>query len=202
MGTDAADERRSQYLTFRIADEEYAIPLLAVREIIQYQRTTRPTKVPQTPPWIHGVVNLRGSVVAVVDLAVKFGLPPAVVTRSTCIVVTEVALRDGQVVLGILTDAVDEVVALAEDEIQPPPAFGTRVHTDFLRGVGCVSTGLVLVLDSDAALSKDAVLAAEAASATLHSAAGETSNDIEVAGAAAGWPASEAPPHDDAAATR
>jgi purine-binding chemotaxis protein CheW len=158
MGRTAAQARRSQYLTFRIADEEYAIPLLAVREIIRYERAT---KVPQTPPWIHGVVNLRGAVVAVVDLAVKFGLAPAALTRSTCIVVTEVATDEGQVVLGVLTDAVDEVVELADDEIQPAPAFGTRVRTEFLRGVGCVPSGLVMVLDSDAALSRDEVIAAE-----------------------------------------
>ncbi len=170
MGNLAGDDRRSQYLTFRVADEEYGIRLLAVREIIQYDRATKPTKVPQTPPWIHGVLNLRGSVVAVVDLAVKFGLPPATLTRSTCIVVTEVAAGDGTVVLGILTDAVDEVVELADDEIKPPPAFGTHVRVEFLRGVGCVKDGLVLLLDADAALSKDEVLAAEAAAAPVRAA--------------------------------
>lgn len=167
MATTAAEAPRSQYLTFRIAGEEYAVPLLAVREIIQYDHSARPTRVPQTPPWIHGVVNLRGAVVAVIDLAVKFSLPPATIGRATCVVLTEVALPEGQVTLGVLADAVDEVVELKDEEIQPPPAFGTRVRTEFLRGMGCLTAGLVLLLDLEAALSKDEVLTAEAIAASV-----------------------------------
>ena len=146
--------------------------MLALREIIQYDRSARPTKVPQTPPWIHGVVNLRGSVVAVVDLAVKFGLPAATVMRSTCIVVTEVTLREGQVTLGVLVDAVNEVIELTDEDIQPPPVFGTRVRTDYLRGVACLPGGIILILDCSAALSREELLAAEAVSDRLEEAGG------------------------------
>lgn len=146
-----------QYLTFFLDGEEYAIGILRVREIIEYGHVTR---VPSTPACIRGVVNLRGSVLPVVDLAVKFGLPPIEPTKQTCIVVVEVELDGQQTVLGVLTDAVNQVIELSDSNIQPPPAFGTRVQLEFLRGLGEVESGFVLVLDIDRLLTNDELLAA------------------------------------------
>jgi purine-binding chemotaxis protein CheW len=141
-GTDARP--LTQYLTFEVASEEYAIPLLAVREIIQYEAAT---KVPHTPEWIHGLINLRGLVVAVVDLSIKFVGAPTVPASSTCIVIVEVSHAQQRIVLGVLADAVHQVIELADSDIKPAPSFGTRVNVDFLRGVGMLENGLVLVLN-------------------------------------------------------
>jgi len=145
------------YLTFWIAGEEYGIRVLQVREIIEYGEVTR---VPSTPPWIRGVVNLRGSVLPVIDLAVKFGQPPSPVTRRTCIVVAEVAAESRLTVLGVLADAVSQVVDLGPAEIEPPPPFGTPVRVEFLLGLGRAQEKFILLLDTDRVLSADELLAA------------------------------------------
>jgi purine-binding chemotaxis protein CheW len=146
-----------QYLTFLVAGEEYAVGILRVREIIQYHTVTR---VPRTPAWVRGVINLRGSVVPVVDLAVKFDLPPSQATPSTCIVLLEVRLSDEPVVMGMLADAVRQVVDLPAEAVQPPPAFGTRVRVEFLQGMGRVDDRLVLLLDADRVLTAEEAVAA------------------------------------------
>lgn len=149
-----------QYLTFVIAEEEYAVKVLQVREILQCNAITQ---VPGTPPWIRGVINLRGGVVPVVDLAIKFALPATSLTPTTCIVVTEVRLEDEPAVLGVLADAVSLVVDLRDDEIEPPPKFGTKVRVDYLLGMGHVGEKLALILDIDRVLSTDELLAASVA---------------------------------------
>jgi purine-binding chemotaxis protein CheW len=149
-----------QYLTFTIAEEEYAVGILRVREIIQYEDVT---KVPMTPPWIRGVMNLRGAVVPVVDLAVKFGLPESAVARTTCVVIVEVDLSGQATVMGIVADSVNQVIDLPESAVEPPPAFGTRVRVDYLVGMGKVGKGFVLILDIDRVLSTDELLATTAA---------------------------------------
>lgn len=153
---------QTQYLTFYIADEEYAVGVLQVKEIIEYDTVT---KVPSTPPWIRGVINLRGSVVPVVDLAVKFGLPQAEVTRRTCIVIVEVEMGGERTVMGVVADAVSQVVELQAQEIEPPPAFGTRVRVDYLKGMGKAGKKFVLMLDIDRVLSASELLAAVAVEA-------------------------------------
>ncbi len=153
---------QSQYLTFRLADEEYAVGILRVKEIIQYETVTR---VPTTPPWIRGVINLRGSVVPVVDLAVKFGLAESTVTPLTCIVILEVTLEGEQAVMGVMADSVSQVIELAAADIEPAPAFGTRVRVDYLHGMGKVAKKFVLILDIDKVLSADEILAATAVAA-------------------------------------
>jgi chemotaxis signal transduction protein len=110
-----------QYLTFFIADEEYAVSIIRVKEIIQYDTLT---KVPKTPHWIRGVINLRGAVVPVVDLAVKFGLPETAITSSACIVITEVEIDGETTVMGVLADSVSQVIELRGDDIEPPPKAG------------------------------------------------------------------------------
>lgn len=149
---------RAQYLTFRIADEEYAMSILRVREILRYEALTR---VPAAPAAVRGVLNLRGAVVPVVDLAARFGLPATEPTARTCIVIVEVHSDGGeQAVMGVVADAVSQVVDLAEADIEDAPSFGTRVRLDYLRGMA--KTGgekFALVLDSDRLLSTDELLA-------------------------------------------
>ncbi|HSG41452.1 MAG TPA: chemotaxis protein CheW [Thermoanaerobaculia bacterium] len=151
-----------QYLTFWVGGEEYAIGILRVREIIEYPAVTR---VPNSPPWIRGVINLRGSVVPVIDLAVKLGFEFAPATRRTCIVLVEVELEGELTVLGVVADGVGQVLELAPADIEPSPSFGTRVHTHYLTGMGKVERGFVLLLDIDRALARSEVLEAAAASA-------------------------------------
>src|SRR5206468_11896814 len=123
MASQSTVAEQGQYLGFHVAGEEYAIGILRVREILEYDVVT---KVPTTPPSIRGVINLRGSVVPVVDLAVKLGLPEIAVTKRTCIVVVEVNLSGERTVMGVLADSVSQVIDLPASEVQPPPTFGTR----------------------------------------------------------------------------
>ena len=139
----------SQFLTFSLAGEEYAIGLFRVKEIIPYNTVT---KVPQAPNFIHGVINLRGSVVAVVDLALKFGLTSKPITDRTCIVIVEAVLDGESTVTGIIADSVSQVTDLAISDILPAPAFGTYVTTDFIRGLGKAGDKFLLILDIDKAL--------------------------------------------------
>lgn len=150
---------RLQYLTFRIAGEEYAVGILRVKEIVEYGAVT---KVPQTPPWIRGVINLRGSVVPVIDLAVKFGLESSPITKWACIIFIELELDSELVVMGVVADAVSQVVDLAAEDIEPPPAFGTNVRVDFLLGMGKLGKSFVLILDIDQVLSTSELLTATA----------------------------------------
>lgn len=138
-----------QYLTFRVAGEEYALGILHVREIIEFSASTR---VPGTPPWIHGVINLRGRVVPVVDLSVRFGTGPTEVTPWTCAVIAEVRAGDETIVMGLLADAVSQVLEIDDGAIEPPPAFGTAARTEYLRGVARAEGKLVLLLDIDCLL--------------------------------------------------
>ncbi|MFP2928699.1 chemotaxis protein CheW [Pyxidicoccus sp. 3LG] len=146
---------RSSYLSFVIAGEEYAVGILRVREIIEYCPVTR---VPGMPPAVQGVINLRGSVVPVVDLAVKFGLPPRPVSRWSCFVIVEVSLDGQQTAIGLLTDSVNEVLELGLDDIEAPPSFGTRVRLDFLLGMGRHDDKFIMLLDLDRVLSVSELL--------------------------------------------
>src|SRR5437588_10534470 len=127
-----AEQTVQQYLTFMIAGEEYAVSLLKVKEIIEYDIVTQ---VPKTPEWIRGVINLRGNVVPVIDLAVKFRLAPSVAGKLTCIVITEVQSEGEPTVMGIMADSVRQVIDLNSNDIESPPTFGTRVKVDYLLGM-------------------------------------------------------------------
>ncbi len=159
----------TQYLTFALADEEYAIGVLHVKEIVEYDTVTR---VPSTPRWIRGVMNLRGGVVPVVDLAVKLGLDERPVTRRTCIVIVEIALGGDRALMGVVADAVSQVVEIPPADVQPAPAFGTRVRCDYLQGMGRAGRKFVLLLDIDRVLSSDELLTAAAAGADAAEPAG------------------------------
>jgi purine-binding chemotaxis protein CheW len=149
--------KAGQYLTFFIAGEEYAISILKVREVIEYDTLTA---VPNTPAWIRGVVNVRGSVLPVVDLGVKFGLPASVISKFSCIVITEVDSEGEKLTLGVLADSVSQVIEFAENEIEEPPPFGTRVKIEYLLGLGPIGKKFCQILDIDKVLSADEFLAA------------------------------------------
>lgn len=151
----------TQYLGFYIGGEEYAIGILRVKEILEYDTITR---VPGTPVSLRGVINIRGSVVPVVDLAVKFGLPGSSVTKRTCIVVVEVEIDGERTVMGVMADSVSQVMDLGAGDIEPPPAFGTRVRLDYLLGMGKAGKKFILILDIDRVLSATELEAAAAAS--------------------------------------
>jgi purine-binding chemotaxis protein CheW len=154
----------NQYLTFFIRGEEYAAGILRVKEIIEFERVTR---VPAMPDHVRGVINLRGAVLPVIDLAAKFGHGPSEPARTTCIVVAETKLGAELLTVGVMADAVSEVVDIADDAIEPPPSFGTHVRADFLTGMGKLDNRLLLVLDVDRVLSpveiQQTIEAAEAA---------------------------------------
>lgn len=147
----------NQYLTFYVAGEEYAVTILKVTEIIECVTLTH---VPGTPAWIRGVLNLRGSVVPVVDLAVKFGLAATLLTRRTCVVMVELEHDGDRMVLGVMADAVNQVVELGPDQIQPPPSFGPKVRVDCIQGMGNSGDAFVVLLDIDRVLSSNEILAA------------------------------------------
>ena len=141
---------QTQFLTFQLAEESYAVSILRVKEIIEYDTVTR---VPNLPSSIRGVINLRGAVVPVVDLAVRFGLRDCQVTKSTCVIIAEVEAGGERLVMGLMADAVSQVIDLPAADIEPPPAFGTRVRADFLEGLGKIGKKFVLILNLDRALS-------------------------------------------------
>lgn len=146
---------QQQYLTFLLAGEEYAISILKVKEIIEYDTVT---VVPKTPKWIRGVINLRGSVVPVVDLAVKFGLEERPVTKTSCIVILEGQLENQNTTMGIVADAVSQVMDLASEDIREVPEFGTRVQVNYLLGMAQLGKKFALLLDVDKVLSTEELL--------------------------------------------
>jgi purine-binding chemotaxis protein CheW len=138
----------AQYLTFTLGEEVFAMDIRTVREIIQHGPMTT---VPLMPGFVRGVINLRGAVVPVIDLQARFGRPQARVGKKTCVVIFD-ALRDGErVELGLLVDAVSEVIEIAADAIEPPPNFGASVRRDFIRGMGKVASRFVIILEPDRA---------------------------------------------------
>ena len=136
----------TQYLTFKLDDEVFALDVAKVREILDF---TTVTKVPQTPDFMRGVINLRGSVVPVIDMRLKFGMSMTENTVNTCIVVVEINLGNETTILGALADSVQEVVDMEPDQIEPAPKIGTKLNTDFIRGMGKREGKFVMILDID-----------------------------------------------------
>lgn len=150
-------KQSNQFLTFYLAEEEYAITILKVTEILECAVLT---KVPGTPVWIRGVLNLRGAVVPVIDLAAKFGLAATVLTARTCVVMVELEHEGERLVLGVMADSVDQVVELRPDQILPPPTFGAKVRADCIAGMGSSDGPFVVLLDIDRVLSSSEILSA------------------------------------------
>lgn len=141
----AAGSQSQQYLTFVLAGEIFALGILAIKEIIEY---SSPTSVPMMPEYLRGVINLRGLVVPVIDLAVRFGKPASPVTKRTCIVIVEIELDGERFDIGAVVDAVNAVVEIPAGEIESPPSFGARIRTDFIAGMGKVDGRFVILLDA------------------------------------------------------
>lgn len=141
--------RMAQYLTFWLGEEVFGMDIRTVREIIQCGPMT---SLPLMPAFVRGVINLRGAVVPVIDLQARFGRPPASVGKKSCVVIFD-AMRDGErVELGLLVDAVSEVIKIASDQIESPPEFGSAVRREFIRGIGKVGQRFVILLEPDRAL--------------------------------------------------
>jgi purine-binding chemotaxis protein CheW len=142
-------EKEGKYLTFALAQEEYGLEILKVREIIGYIDVTA---VPQTPPYVKGVVNLRGQVIPVVDLRSKFDMETTGVTEETCIIVVETLDAKRQFSTGIIVDCVQEVLDIPGQDIEEAPQFGGAVNTDFILGMGKVGDSVKILLDIDKVL--------------------------------------------------
>lgn len=151
--------RKADYLTFFIAGEEYGVPILRVREILEFGTLTR---VPGAPPCVRGVINLRGSVVPVADLAIQFGQPECAITKLTCVVVVEVAIDGELAVMGLMVESVNQTVELSECDIEATPSFGTLARSEYLLGMGRVAKKFVLLLNIDRALSSEQLYLAHA----------------------------------------
>ena len=141
-----------QYLTFKLDDETFALDVAKVREILEESSIT---KVPQTPDFMRGVINLRGSVVPVVDMRLKFGMSATEQTVNTCIIVAEVVMDGDTTVLGALADSVQEVVEMEPENIEAAPHIGTKLNADFIRGMGKIDSRFVMILDIDKVFSSD-----------------------------------------------
>jgi len=147
--TTVAHSREGKYLTFALAREQYGLEILKVREIIGYIDVTA---VPQTPDYVKGVINLRGQVIPVVDLRSKFGMEPAEVTEETCIIVVEIAQSGRKFNTGIVVDRVQEVLDIADANIEDAPQFDASVDTDFILGMAKVGESVKILLDIDRVL--------------------------------------------------
>ncbi|MGE5893211.1 MAG: chemotaxis protein CheW [bacterium] len=143
---DTAIMEATQYLTFKLEDEIFALKISQVREVMDF---TTVTKVPRTPEFMRGVINLRGSVVPVVDLRLKFGMEKTEKSVNTCIIIAEVFLDGEKTVLGALADSVQEVIELEPEQIEPAPKIGTGLRTEFIMGMGKRDSHFIIILDID-----------------------------------------------------
>ncbi len=150
--TATATLETTQYLSFKLEDEVFAFDISKVREVLDF---TAITKVPKMPEFMRGVINLRGSVVPVVDLRLKFGMPRTEKTVNTCIIITEVTVDNVTTVLGALADSVQEVMDLERTQIESAPQIGTRLNTEFISGMGKRGNSFIIILDIDRVFSAD-----------------------------------------------
>ena len=147
-------EKEGKYLTFSLADEEYGIGILKIKEIIGMMHITT---VPQTPEFIKGVVNLRGKVIPVIDLRLRFGIEAIDYNELTCIIVVEVEGKVSTIQIGIVVDTVSEVLNVNADAIEDTPAFGTSLNTDYILGMAKMEGGVKILLDIDRVLNTDEI---------------------------------------------
>lgn len=172
-----AQSDTQQYLTFQLGGEMFAVAILNIKEILEYASLT---SVPMMPGFMRGVINLRGRVVPVIDLSARFGRPPTIVGRRTSIVIVEAAAGGDAQDIGIVVDAVCEVLAIADVDIEPGPSFGTKVRSDFISGMGKVDGDFIILLNVANVLSVDEMnrLTSEHAEGAAH---------LEVASASSDW---------------
>lgn len=145
-------DKEGKYLTFSLAEEEYGIGILKIKEIIGMMPIT---SVPRTPDYVRGVVNLRGKVIPVIDLRLRFSMPEKEYTDRTCIVVVEIGGQAVEMIIGIVVDSVSEVLNIKNDEIEETPAFGTSLDTDYILGMAKIEGGVKILLDIDTVLSSE-----------------------------------------------
>ncbi|ABE56574.1 CheW-like protein [Shewanella denitrificans OS217] len=145
----SSDEDK-QYLTFMLKDAMYAIGILHIKEILEYSNVT---PVPMMPNFIKGVINLRGAVVPVIDLSARFGCNQSSIVKRTCIVIIEVLNEEGMQDIGVVVDAVSEVIEISRSNIEPAPAFGAQIRADFIQGMGKINGDFVIILQVDKVLS-------------------------------------------------
>ena len=146
----AMGDKEGKYLTFTLAEEEYGIGILKIKEIIGMLPIT---SVPQTPEFVKGVINLRGKVIPVMDLRLRFGMPSIDYSERTCIIVVEIGGQAGTILAGIVVDAVSEVLNIKGDDIEKTPTFGTKLNTDYILGMAKMEGGVKILLDIDQVLS-------------------------------------------------
>ena len=156
----AMAEREGKYLTFTLAEEEYGIGILKIKEIIGMMPIT---SVPQTPEFVKGVINLRGKVIPVIDLRLRFGMGEIDYTERTCIIVVEIDGQVGTVLIGIVVDSVSEVLNVKGDDIADTPTFGTKLNTEYILGMAKMEGGVKILLDIDQVLSSEEISALEKA---------------------------------------
>ncbi len=154
------ETKAGKYLTFKLATEDYGISLLKVREIIGMMSITG---VPRTPDFVKGVINLRGKVIPVTDLRLRFGMPESDYTDRTCIIVVEVESRDTRIQMGIVVDAVTEVLPVKADEIEPAPEFGAKVDTRYILGMANMDGAVKILLDIDRVMTAEEIAELEKA---------------------------------------
>jgi purine-binding chemotaxis protein CheW len=150
----AVSEKDGKYLTFTLAEEEYGIGILKIKEIIGMMPFT---SVPQTPGFVKGVINLRGKVIPVIDLRLRFGMKAIDYTDRTCIIVVEVEGESGKIMIGIVVDTVSEVLNIKAEDIEETPAFGTRLNTDYIMGMAKIGGGVKILLDIDKVLKSEEI---------------------------------------------
>jgi len=151
---DLGERLAGKYLTFKLSDEEYGLEILKVQEIIRMQTVTR---VPRTPDYVRGVINLRGKVIPVIDLRCKFGMDSQEDTDKSCIIVVQVNSADHKIVMGVIIDEVREVLDIDAGSIEETPSFGASINTDFITGIGKVGDTVKMLLDIDKVLTDSEV---------------------------------------------
>ncbi|PSU47524.1 chemotaxis protein CheW [Photobacterium frigidiphilum] len=143
---------QQQFLTFLLREELFAINIRPIKEIIEYGQLT---KVPMVPEFVRGVINVRGNVVPIIDLSMRFGWPTTLVTKRSCIVIVEVESEGESLEIGVLVDAVSEVIDISLTDIEPAPSFGAKLRTDFIQGMGKVNDEFIVLLNVSHVLSVD-----------------------------------------------
>jgi purine-binding chemotaxis protein CheW len=147
---DIAVTEQDQHLTFDLSEEELAVPVLNIREIIRYGKLT---KMPMVPDFIEGVINLRGNVVPVINLASKFGLKLQELDKRSCIIIMEVSIDEEAVVMGIVVDKVLQVIEIPDDDVESTPTLGAKIQTNFIKGMARIEDGFIIILDISQVLS-------------------------------------------------
>jgi purine-binding chemotaxis protein CheW len=156
----AMHDREGKYLTFSLAEEEYGIGILKIKEIIGMMPITT---VPRTPEFVKGVINLRGKVIPVMDLRMRFGMKEIDYTERTCIVVVEIEGASGTVMIGVVVDSVSEVLNIKGEDVEETPTFGANLNTDYILGMAKMEGGVKILLDIDQVLSEDEIVDLEKA---------------------------------------